>query len=364
MERFIFLSVAITLFYTNIMAMPQDSIKKPFSLGGKLHYGVILPHSELIRTLAFNNPFGIELNTNWLNYSQKAVSQLNCYSYTGLAINYIDFGHPKIGSSVNAWFYFEPMFRYQHKLGFGLRSGIGISYLSTVYDEVSNPENKFFASHIAFMLVLDLKIKYKISRKTELNASICYNHISNGGFKQPNYGMNFPTLTLGVRYHFKPVDLQPIVKEKLNPAKKVWKLKAELLTSIKVQNKTDIYDEKACFAYGIAAFANKRLSKFSALNFGCEFIADGYVKEKIARAGLDSDYKRAAGFIGHDLIFGKVNFTINLGIYFYSPFKAKDPFYEKYNLQYTINKHLYTGVYMLAHGDAAEVMGLNVGFTL
>jgi len=362
MQKPVIQIVLFVIFGINSYATPSDSIKRPFSIGSKLHYGTILPHSEHIRAFAFNNPYGVELNFNWLNHSEKSIKQLNCYSYTGLAINYIDFGHPKIGSSVNAWFYFEPLLRFKKKLGYGIRSGVGLSYLSTVYDEQTNPENKFFASHFAFLLILEFKIKYKISEKLEITSSFCYNHISNGGFKQPNYGMNFPTLTVGIDYHFSPIELKPITKEKIDSKEKIWKLKAEALTSIKVQNKTDEYEESAHFAFGFAAFANKRVSKFSALNFGLEFIADGYIKEEIRRAGLDTDYKRGAGFIGHDLIFGKVNFTLNFGVYFYSPFKAKDPFYQKYSLQYQFNKYLYAGVYMLAHGDAAEIMGFNFGY--
>ena len=142
----------------------------------------------------------------------------------------------KIGQSVNCLLYLEPLFRINRKFGFGISAGTGVSYLSEVYDELTNPGNKFFASHVAFMLMLDFKTKFRISQKFELTGSFCYNHISNGGIKQPNYGL-----------------------------------------------------------------------------------------------------------------------------YFYSPYKAKDPFYEKYLLQYKISNHLYSGVYMFAHGDAAESMGLNFG---
>ncbi len=358
------LAVAFLIFANSLHSFPLDTIKKPFSIGGKLHYGTILPHSERIRPLAFNNPFGIETSFGWLNHSEKSIKQMNCYYYTGIAIDFIDFGHPKIGKSINAWYYFEPLLRFQKKMGFGIRSGVGISYLTKVYDENTNPENKFFASHLAFLLLVEFKTKYKISKKLELTSSICYNHISNGGIKQPNYGMNFPTITIGADYHFNPVELKPITKERLAARKKIWKLKGEVLSSIKVQNKTEEFEEKACFAYGIAVFADKRVGKFSAINLGAEFVDDGYVKEELKRAGLDKDHKRAAAFVGHDLIFGKINFTINWGVYFYAPYPAKDPYYQKYLLQYNFNQRLYAGGFMLAHGDAAEIMGFNVGYAV
>ena len=171
-------------------------------------------------------------------------------------------------------------------------------------------------------------------------------------------------MAIGVDYHFNPVELKPIIKERFDANKKIWKLKGEVFSSIKVQNKTEEFEEKACFAYGIAAFANKRIGKFSALNFGAEFIDDTYVKEEIRRARLNEDHKRAFAFIGHDLIFGKINFTINFGFYFYSPYAAKDPYNQKYILQYNFNERLYAGGFMLAHGDAAEIMGFNIGYAI
>jgi hypothetical protein len=341
----------------------SDTIKKPFILGGKLHYGTILPHSEKIRPLAFNHPRGIELNFNWLNYSSESVKQLNCYSYSGFAFDYIDFDHPKIGKSINAWVYIEPILMHRKRFGVCIRAGTGISYLSEIYNEVSNPENKFFASHFAFMLLLEIKAKYKITDKLELASSLCYNHISNGGIKQPNYGMNFPTITLGFDYLFNPVELNPIQKDKLKSEEKIRNFKLETSGSIKVQNKTDSLPEKACFVYGFSAFINKRLAKLSAINIGLDYIADGYVKEEISRAGLKTDFKRFACFLGHDLIFGRVNFTINFGVYLYCPFKAKDPIYQKYQLQYKLGRHFYSGFYLLAHGDAAESMGINFSYS-
>jgi hypothetical protein len=288
--------------------------------------------------------------------------RFNCYSYSGWAIDFINFNHPQIGHSFNVWYYFEPLFKFQKRLGYGIRTGTGISYLSEIYDEQTNPENKFFASHLAFLLMLEFKVKYKLTKKMELTASICYNHISNGGIKQPNYGMNFPTLTIGADFHLNPINLQPIQKTKINKSEKIWQIRLELLASVKVREKTEEFKEKACFVYGISSLTNKRLTKFSAINFGLELIADTYDKEGLIRAGVVSDYKRAAGIIGHELIFGQTSLTLNFGIYFYCPNKAKDPFYQKYMLQYKFNKHIYAGVYLLAHGEAADSMGFNLGY--
>jgi hypothetical protein len=365
MKRILLTGIISTFLFTGTATeLPADTLKKSYMTGLRIHYGTILPHSEKIRALAFNHPRGFEINLNRLNYSDNAVRQLNCYSYTGIAINFFDFDHPKIGHSVNSFFYFEPLFRFRNRFSYSLRAGTGISYLSETYDEINNPENKFFSSHIAFLLILDLKIKYKTGNKLELIASACYNHISNGGIKQPNYGMNFPTLSLGADYSFNPVELKPIVKEKLKPEEKNWNFIIESFASVKVQEKTDNFPEKACFMIGLSSHTGRKLSRLSGINFGIDIFADGYIREAIERTGGNTDYKRSGFFGGHQFILGKVSFTTNFGIYIYAPNKAKSQVYQKYLLQYHWPGRLNCGFFMIAHGDAAETMGVNFGFRL
>lgn len=73
----------ILIIISKLGVFAQDSIKKPFIIGAKIHYGKILPHSKKIENLANANPYGAELNINWLNISNKAMRLLfeNRYWY-------------------------------------------------------------------------------------------------------------------------------------------------------------------------------------------------------------------------------------------------------------------------------------------
>ena len=48
-----------------------------------------------------------------------------------------------------------------------------------------------------------------------LTASGNYNHISNGGLKQPNKGINYPTLALGLDYIPNPILIQNREKRRI-----------------------------------------------------------------------------------------------------------------------------------------------------
>ena len=100
----------------------------------------------------------------------------------------------------------EPVISYGEKYLFTIRGGGGISYHNRIYDPVDNPLNMFFSSRISFPLYVAARFKYSINDKTFITLSASYNHISNGGYKQPNKGMNFPTLALGLE-HFQKVSV-------------------------------------------------------------------------------------------------------------------------------------------------------------
>ena len=121
-----------------------------------------------------------------------------------------------------------------------------------------------------------------------------FNHISNGGIKQPNLGMNWPTVGIGFDYNFNPLTLKPIKKTKISGKEKTTSWKFEFMESLKVHDKTANYDEKVCFIYGFSVYANRRISKYSALNAGLEWVSDGYIKEGFERAGIEMDHRKAA----------------------------------------------------------------------
>ncbi|NSW94798.1 MAG: hypothetical protein HPY62_08860, partial [Bacteroidales bacterium] len=109
---------------------------------------------------------------------------------------------------------------------------------------------------------------------------------------------------------------------------------------------------------------SKQVKSWYALNAGAEAIFDGYIKETIKREQKDTDYRRFALTAGQDLLFGKVIFTQYLGVYLYSPYKARNAVYQKYELAYRLSPRLYSGVYLKAHLHVAELMGVNCSYVL
>ena len=171
----------------------------PNFYGLKAHYGFIISHSEEVKPISQTNPYGIQLEYSRLKTSDKAWKSCYCYGRTGLSLAYFNYANPRVlGSSYNLLYFVEPYFTYKGPLKFSLRGSIGATYLNKKFDATTNPENLLFSSHFSFYLALSLSLNYHLNEKYAINLSANYNHISNGGQKQPNKGMNFPTVSIGV----------------------------------------------------------------------------------------------------------------------------------------------------------------------
>ncbi|MFT5644827.1 MAG: lipid A 3-O-deacylase [Janthinobacterium sp.] len=89
---------------------------------------------------------------------------------------------------------FTPVFRFQRddKKGFYFEAGIGLHYLSKLYDNDGNQLSTHFqfGDHLGIGYVLDKQ--WAVGMKIQ--------HFSNGGFRKPNSGVNFLNLKASYRF--------------------------------------------------------------------------------------------------------------------------------------------------------------------
>ena len=357
----LFLPVLWFFVFHSLKGSENDSLSFVY-FGLLTHYGFIIPHSQSIRDISHTNPFGVELSRNKLHTSQGKWQVFNSYWISGLELRYFNYQNPDIlGGVFDFSVYAEPVVDFGKKYLFTIRGGAGLSYHTRIYDPVENPRNMFFSSRFNFPLFVDARFKYRFGERTILTLSACYNHISNGGIKQPNKGMNFPTMAIGIERYQKefPALHKNFLAEAVNRRKMPYFL-FQGLTSVKVLEAYDQQPEQAALIYGFQARYVQPLGIFYALNAGFEMIFDGYLKEMIQREQKEVDYKRFALTFGQDFMLSKVVFTQHLGVYLYSPSKARNAVYQKYELAYRINERFMAGVFLKAHLHVAELMGVNL----
>jgi hypothetical protein len=351
--------VLVSLNQVPCFCQPEQVKHHFYSLQGQ--YGFIIPHSVVIEPVSHTNPYGILADIATLKTSLNSWSVFNTYWLHGLQAGYYDFQNPDIlGGAFVLTAFAEPFLIHGKSHIISVRLGAGFSYHTKIYDAAYNQLNQFFCTRISFPVYASLRFKYRLTGSTFLTFSGYYNHISNGGLKQPNYGMNFPVLSAGIEYYrsgFPVLEKRHAVNMVEKPALVIF---GELLTAYRVVDKTEYLPEKSAMAIGASISIAWRIRTWYSLNAGAEFISDGAIKETIRRENLDLDHNRFALTAGQDFWLGKVIFTQYFGIYVYCPYEAHNSVYEKYELNYRLSRNIMAGVYLKAHTHDAELMGFNL----
>lgn len=351
---------SVTLFFIMDLCClaEQDTTRHRFA-GVNIQYGFILPHSVVIEPVSHSNPYGVLFEIGSLSKSYNSWAVFNTFWTAGLQAGYYSFDNPDtLGGAIVLTGFAEPVLLSRKRFVMSVRAGGGVSYHTKIYDANANPANQFFCTRISFPIYVSLRFKYRISPNIYLTLSGFYNHISNGGVKQPNYGMNFPTVALGFDYYSPPLSQGPFYLTDTKVKGSGFFLMAGILSAYKVVDPTEVYPEKGTVSYGFYARGMKMLKTWYSVNAGAEMIADNAIKETIRREGSGLDYKRVAITVGQDFHFGKVIFTQYMGFYVYCPYKAKNTVYQKYELFYRFSRNISAGFFMKAHTSDAELMGV------
>jgi hypothetical protein len=357
------LSLVILLFTNTVFA--QDLPKKnPLVLGLRSHYGFIIPHSKSIANVSDANPFGLELNISKVFLKQSSWEKCYCESQAGLSISYFNFNNPTVlGSAMSTAIYFEPLIAAKNKLFYSVRGSLGFSYLTKIYDVSQNPDNQFFSMPISFILGATFNVYYRVKPNLLLNFAANYNHISNGGFKQPNKGMNFPTIGIGLDYAWQSISLPDRVGITKRPVD--YRLRKQLWAfgSLKTVNEPDSLPTVHTTIYGVAGLLSKHIGRYNALQVGVEIVADGFAKETLQRKNSNLDHHQVIGLIGHELWLGRFVFSQQFGVYIYSPYRNSPDFlYQRYGLFYQLTPHLLVGASLKAHRQVADIFDIRVGW--
>ncbi|MDC8004267.1 acyloxyacyl hydrolase [Aureisphaera galaxeae] len=331
----------------------------------KSHYGFIISHSEEVKPVSQTNPWGIQLEYSRLKISDKAWKTCYCYGRTGLSFAYFNYANPDVlGSSYNLLYFVEPYFAYKGPLKFSLRGSIGATYLDKTFDAETNPENLLFSSHFSFYLALSLNLSYHLNNKYAINLSANYNHISNGGQKQPNKGMNFPTLSVGIdrMIDFEPLQPKPDELRDHSRSRKYY-----LGSFYSLRSSSREAEATNHLLIGLNAGVLQPLSVINGVNGGIELWYD-YSDEEIARRDmLDDSAFSSAITLGHHFKVGNFYFLQQFGIYVTRPENIQPRWlYQRYSLWYSFgkSKRWTIGGSMIAYGKVADHMDFRLMYIL
>lgn len=327
-----------------------QSIKR---LGASTGYGSIIAHSSDLLPISQTNPWGISGSIQFMGTQKKDWETCNCFYYLGLNLSYDNFGNPDVlGSALSILGTFEPMIWRKDPWVFSLYSGIGFSYLSKVFHPESNPNNLFFSAPLSFLVSVAPILEYRLAPRWSGQVSLTYNHISNGGQSQPNKGMNYPMLGIGLNHYYQSGELPEHTRTALSQD---W----EYFVEASYTNKQSGWspDRKPLFTMAAGAF--KPLTYFNALGGGVELNKDFSLNVE----GSRWEALMPAPFISHHFLLGRMGFSQRMALYTHKPAGYHDHrFYQRYILQYRAWSALSLGMGLKVHGHVAENIDVRLGW--
>ena len=358
-KKFILLLVILNFYNANaINNLSEKNINNIFSYSIKSQYGYIIIHSQEIRSIKNSYPKGVELNLNWLKNSKKTWELCNCYPKVGILISYFDFDNNEIlGHGINFGGFVAPSFKISNDVNFLFKITSGPSYNSKPYHEANNPYNLSYSLLLNIYTQLSISIEKKINKKNKIILSCNYNHISNGGIKQPNKGINYPTIGLGIEHNSEEFKLIERKKEKYTGIKE-----KRYDISFSYFPKKVLENAKYYPVFGLNSSYSKQISRTNALTIDLEFTLDKTLE--ISNQKLNKlEIVRSGILIGHEFLLGKFRFSQKIGPYIYDKVKVNDVFYQKYGIKYILVKNIFVGLHIKAHRHVADFMQLSIGLS-
>ncbi len=351
--------IVLLLFSFSSYCFGQDTVRpnahffEPELMIGKIipaSNNFVFPSTGTQKTIALN--FGATNNdtTKWAKYYN--------YSETGFMLLYSNLGNNQVLGHQYSILPFVS-FRVFNKLKnpFSVKLGAGVSYFTTRFDSVSNPQNEIIGQQFTW----DVKafIYKSIYKKGgfKLKLGVGFSHESNGHTKLPNLGVNSPMASISGQFYNQKEDnyFHPKRIKRQNVSLKNYYITCEQGFGFHDQDETEgpeMGNLKPVHSSDLSAaiLFNKHIKLRAGFTYRYyktyyDHIVDNDIPELIDNPVLSSS--NVNFYIGNEFLMGHMSIDVLLGINLYKPF------YEKFNpgteLGLMLQKRLLTRIGMNAY---------------
>jgi len=356
----------VCLFPVLVFAQEESN---PFSLEANYFYGNILEHNTDVAHLITGHPTGFIFAYNKKTFGKNAWESRYNYPDWGVSFIYQDMKNESLGHNYGVYAHYNFYF-FKRRVMF--RVGQGITYNTNPYDKATNFLNSAYGSHLLSSTYAMLNYKKEnIYKGFGLQAGISLIHYSNANFKAPNTSTNSFTFNIGVNY-LVDYNNEPDYIASTEDKKYKEKIKYNFAFRSGV-NESDINNLGQFPFYIISAYADKRLNRKSAIQFGADVFFSKFLEELIffnsvafpeLNVSGDEDWKRAGVFVGHELFINKMSIVTQLGYYVYYPYDFEGRVYNRIGLKRYFGDKIFGAITLKSHAAKAEAVEFGIGVRL
>jgi len=358
--------VPFTLLFLTLMssgmAQEADSTRRSvFSVGLRGHYGFLLKHTSAFE-FRQSYPWGVEVDLAWQLITDKAYRFCSCYPRVGVTVNYFNFDNgPVLGSAYYTYAYVEPVFFVPRRFNLSFRLGlVGLSVQDRPYDELTNPQNQAYSTYVAFPLMLGVGFNYRVTDHWNIRIGGNYNHISNGGIRNPNKGLNYPTAHIGTEYTIRPEKLASRGRMRRPPPEKKNRIELDIGNALK---NASAKSPAQFWVLNVSLQYARWFHRSSAVAGGFTWEHDLSRRVRILQSEDPTlNHQRMSFYVGHEFWLGKVQFGQYVGVYAFDEYPEIAGWYHRHELTFHVLPFLYVSAGLKAHNQVADFLDLKVGY--
>jgi hypothetical protein len=346
----------------------QDNQEPQSYLDISYFKGNIALHNSDVLHLISGRPEGFILSYNRKTFGEEKWEQRYNYPDYGVSFSYQNLKDNRLGENVALYAHYNFYF-FERRLM--LRIGQGIAYTTNPYDKIENPKNNAFGSEILSSTYLMFNYKReRVFGPIGLQAGLSLIHYSNANVKAPNTSINTVALNVGLNYNLQDED-RAFIKE-VDTTKFTEPIRYNIAFRSGV-NESDVIGSGQFPFYILSAYADKRISHTSALQFGADVFFSNFLKELIYYKSVsfpeenvsgNEDYRRVGIFVGHELFINRISIVGQLGYYVYYPFDFEGRIYLRAGLKRYFGNKFFAAVTLKSHGAKAEAVEFGIGVRL
>lgn len=327
-------------------------------------WGSVFAHTREVQNTAGSNPFGIQFEKGRRILQHPDWNACNCYPHTGIGLSFYDFDNKVLGQGATVYMFLEPTLNPFNRLQIALKGATGFSFLNNPFDSDKNPTNFSYSMPVSGYLLLGVNLSYPVAKKWTANFTAAYQHISNGGLREPNKGINWPSLQFGMRYlpegWTMPERYHDTTRYRVLPLE-IW------LSGFSSSRTIDPLKNIRYVIAGLEASIWKRYGATGKIGLSLEGIQDYSIVPDLKSEGFDpSDYSsfRLGLSAGHAYLMGRFLFTQQIGFYIFKDLPYFRRIYQRWGLDYRLNSRWSAGVNLLSHLQVANFIDIHLRYRL
>ncbi len=341
-----------------ICSVAQD--RGPWTIGTRGAVGFMAPHHKGLWVMVDRHARAGEL------YLQRRYSGAHAWhgNYLrpgwGLSALWLDAGVDRLGPAVRLITYLELPLVEPGAWQFSTRIGWGLGLVRDPFDRVENYKQYAIGGRLNLAAQWALDLRRSFGRHS-MDLGVAIDHLSNAGMKQPNLGINVPSVSLGYAYRLGAQDLRTLRPDS------TWKQKGRTRVHARANvgwNEVYPLESGRRAVFSLSASAYRRISAKSAIGLGVDLFNKGTVSlMDTALAGRGrAAFSQLGIHVGYSLLFGDMALYYELGAYLATPVQERAPMYTRVGLRQHFTPRLFANLSLKSHFFVADHFEIGLGY--